>query len=69
MILDAYFAADVSLSRLSAEVGLSPFHMARAFEREVGLPPRVYLDTVRIARARILLDLGRSIADVALDVG
>jgi AraC-like DNA-binding protein len=67
--LDAYFAADVSLSRLGAIVGLSPFHVARAFADEVGLPPHVYLETVRIARARELLDRGRPIADVALDVG
>jgi AraC-like DNA-binding protein len=67
--LDEYFAADVSLSRLGAAVGLSPFHLARAFEREVGLPPHVYLETVRIARARTLLDRGRPIAEVALDVG
>jgi AraC-like DNA-binding protein len=67
--LDESFAADVSLSRLGAVAGLSPFHLARAFESEVGLPPHVYLETVRIARARALLDRGRPIAEVALDIG
>jgi AraC-like DNA-binding protein len=67
--LDACFADDVSLSRLAAIAGLSPFHLARVFEHEVGLPPHVYLETVRIARSRVLLESGRPIADVALDVG
>jgi AraC-like DNA-binding protein len=67
--LDEYLASDVSLSRLGAVVGSSPFHLARAFEREVGLPPHAYLETVRITRSRTLLDSGRPIAEVALDVG
>ncbi|MGH9162192.1 MAG: AraC family ligand binding domain-containing protein, partial [Vicinamibacteraceae bacterium] len=67
--LDEHFASDVSLARLGTVAGLSPFHLARAFAREVGLPPHVYLETVRIARARALLSRARPIAEVALDVG
>jgi AraC-like DNA-binding protein len=47
----------------------SSFHLARAFEKDVGLPPHVYLDMVRTQRARSLLDAGNPIADVAVAVG
>ncbi len=67
--IDAGHGSDVSLSRLSALVGLSPFHLARAFEKEVGLPPHVYLDAVRIRRAREMLDRAVPIAVVAIAVG
>lgn len=67
--IDAHFDTDISLSQLSALVDRSPFHFARAFTGDVGLPPHVYLDTVRIRRAREMLDRGSSIAEVALAVG
>jgi AraC-like DNA-binding protein len=67
--IDASYGSDISLSRLSALVGLSPFHLARAFEKEVGLPPHVYLDAVRIRRAREMLDRSVPIAEVAIAVG
>ncbi len=67
--IDASFAGNVTLSQLSAIAGLSPFHLARAFEKDVGLPPHVYLEMVRTQRARSLLDAGNPIADVAVAVG
>jgi AraC-like DNA-binding protein len=67
--IDAHFDTDISLAHLAALVDRSPFHFARAFTNDVGLPPHVYLDTVRVRRARELLERGASIADVALAVG
>jgi AraC-like DNA-binding protein len=67
--IDTHFDAEISLSQLAALVDRSPFHFARAFAHDVGLPPHVYLDTVRVRKARELLDRGASIADVALAVG
>ncbi|HKE13385.1 MAG TPA: AraC family transcriptional regulator [Kofleriaceae bacterium] len=67
--IDARFDSDISLSELGALVGLSPFHLARAFHHEVGLPPHVYLDTVRIRRAREMLARSVPIAAVATAVG
>src|SRR5262245_18195109 len=46
--IDAHYDASVSLSELAAVVRLSPFYFARAFQREVGLLPHAYLETVRI---------------------
>jgi AraC-like DNA-binding protein len=67
--IDAHYDADVSLSELATVVRLSPFYFARAFQKEVGLPPHAYLDTVRITRGRELLLRGVSIADVSAAVG
>lgn len=67
--IDAHFDSDISLSQLAALVDRSPFHFARAFTSDVGLPPHVYLDTVRIRKARELLDRSSPIAEVALAVG
>jgi AraC-like DNA-binding protein len=67
--MDAHFDTDISLSQLSALVHRSPFHFARTFAHDVGLPPHVYLDMVRVCKARELLDRGSSIAETAVAVG
>jgi AraC-like DNA-binding protein len=67
--LEANFSADVSLSELGTLVSLSPFYLARAFEREIGLPPHAYLEGVRIRKAREILDQGSDLASTALAVG
>jgi hypothetical protein len=41
--IEAHCDRNISLSQLSGVVGLSPFHFARAFEKEIGLPPHAYL--------------------------
>jgi len=67
--LESRFADDPSLSELAALARLSPYHFARAFAREVGLPPHAYLEGVRIQRAVERLRRGESIAATALSVG
>ena len=67
--VDAHYNADVSLSELAAVVHLSPFYLARAFQKEVGLPPHAYLETVRIRHGRELLLRGVPIADVSAAIG
>jgi len=67
--METNYSADISLSEMAQLVSLSPCHLARSFEKEVGLPPHVYLETVRIRRARELLDGGNPIVDVGLAVG
>jgi AraC-like DNA-binding protein len=51
-------------------VGLSQFHLIRAFKNSVGLSPYQYVLSARISVAKELLsNSDRSIADVALAVG
>jgi AraC-like DNA-binding protein len=65
----ANFANELSLFTLSGMVSLSPHYFARVFENETGLPPHVYLEGVRMQKARELLDRGETIVSAALSVG
>jgi AraC-like DNA-binding protein len=67
--MQAHFAEDVSLSKLAKLVSLSSYYFARAFEKQIGLPPHAYLETVRIRKACEFLDLGHGVASTALSVG
>jgi AraC-like DNA-binding protein len=67
--MEAYFASDISLTDLSERVNISPYHLARLFRREMGIPPHRYLENIRIRHAQHLLDDDLSIADVAYATG
>jgi len=67
--LEANYGEDISLAQLAALTSRSPFHLARAFSKAVGLPPHAYLESVRIQRARELLRSGMSLVNAALAVG
>ena len=59
-----------SLTRLAREVGGSPFHLARIFRQETGLPIHRYLTRVRLALALARLEQGESnLSALALDLG
>ncbi|HWG11227.1 MAG TPA: AraC family transcriptional regulator [Rhodanobacteraceae bacterium] len=69
-MLTANLAADVSLSDLALECGLSVSHFARAFRQATGLPPHRWLLRHRIERSQELLrDRSRSLSEVALACG
>ncbi len=67
--MEAHFDDDLSLSQLAELVALSPYHFARVFERESGLPPHAYLESVRVRKAREYLDQGMDLAAAALAAG
>ncbi|ASP40837.1 AraC family transcriptional regulator [Bacterioplanes sanyensis] len=67
--LDEHPTADLSLHELAQMASLSPYHMARAFKRQYGLPPHAYQIQVRLRRARQLLRLGLAATQVAHDCG
>jgi AraC-like DNA-binding protein/mannose-6-phosphate isomerase-like protein (cupin superfamily) len=58
-----------SLDALSAQVGVTPFHLVRAFTRATGLSPHRYLVQTRVRRARELLAGGMSCSFVAATTG
>ncbi|GAA4443203.1 AraC family transcriptional regulator [Phytohabitans houttuyneae] len=61
--------ANVSLAELARVASLSPYHLARTFASEFGLPPHAYQIQARIGLARRLLLAGRSATQVAYATG
>jgi AraC-like DNA-binding protein len=67
--LEDNHAKRVSLEELASAVHLSPFHLARVFKEEVGLPPHAYQTQARLRRAKDLLLRGWPISRVAHATG
>ncbi len=64
------FSEDLTLAELGEMARLSPFHMARLFRQETGLPPASFLMAVRLEEARRrLLHTQDSIADISVRCG
>jgi len=63
------FAQQVGLNDLARYVALSPYYFLRVFSAEVGMPPHAYLESVRIRHAQRLIRAGKSLAEVAVEVG
>lgn len=69
--VDSRLDDDLSVERMAAEVGISPFHFSRLFSASFGLTPHRYVLQMRVARAADLLRAARQrpLADIALAVG
>jgi AraC-like DNA-binding protein len=67
--MEEHFAENVSLHTLARHVSLSPYYLLRAFRAEVGMPPYTYLESVRIRHTQQLIKAGKSLAEVAAEVG
>jgi AraC family transcriptional regulator len=62
-------AKRISLTSISREVGMSPFHFARTFSSMVGLSPHQYLLWLRLHRSAMMLRQGASVTTAALSCG
>ncbi len=60
---------EITVERLAASVGFSPFHFYRIFQAYVGLPVMSYVRYRRLAHAAAELVQGKRILDAALDWG
>lgn len=67
--IHAHAGDDMSIGELARQAGVSRVYLSRAFERQFGVPPHVYLNAVRLANARQLLLSGMSLATVAVTAG
>lgn len=67
--IDEYFAQGINLTQLAEHVSLSPYYLLRVFHAEVGMPPYTYLENVRIRQAQRLIEAGKPLVDVAIEVG
>ncbi|HLO17093.1 MAG TPA: AraC family transcriptional regulator [Anaerolineales bacterium] len=67
--LEECFAERITLNQLAQQVALSPYYFLRAFRAEAGMPPYEYLESVRIRHAQQLIEAGKPLAEVAIEVG
>jgi len=66
----AHLDDDLPLSALSAQAGLSPFHLHRVFSTVAGETPKQFTLRLRLSRGAAMLLTGReSVLDVALACG
>lgn len=67
--LHANFCENVTMQDLVAVSGLSRAHLVRAFVKHCGVPPHVYLNAVRIQRAKAAMLAGTPLGEVAQACG
>lgn len=67
--IEAECCAPLRLHELTADAGISPSTLLRAFEKSFGLTPHRFQQSCRIAQARRLIAAGRELAEVAADCG
>lgn len=67
--LEKHYGESVALDQLAELAGLSKYYLLRSFTRQKGISPYRYLETVRIDRAKRLLEQGVRPVDAALSTG
>ena len=67
--LDEHADEPITLRRLAAQVGLSPFHVQRAFTRVVGLSPKAYQDAKRMERFPASSKRGETVTSATYEAG
>jgi len=69
-LMTEHLDGNLTVQLLADEVGLSPAHFARAFRETIGRAPHQYMLTLRLERARRLLDVPEAmLSDVAQRTG
>jgi AraC family transcriptional regulator len=68
-LMSQEISGQCSLTYISREVGMSPFHFARTFSGLVGLSPHQYLLWLRFRRSALMLRQGASVTTAALSNG
>jgi AraC-like DNA-binding protein len=67
--IDQHYADKINLDDIAAKANMSKFHFQRIFKSMYGRTPGQHLTDTRIARAKILLQQGISVAEVCAAVG
>lgn len=67
--IDRNLDTPLTLDDLASVIGRSRFHFARLFKASTGETPHQYVVQRRVKRARELLMMGRTIVEVAAEVG
>ncbi len=68
-LLHERYAEPITLAKLAAHAGFSPFYFLRAFRASVGMTPHAYLNQIRVAAAKRRLAEGSAPAEAAIACG
>jgi AraC family transcriptional regulator of adaptative response / methylphosphotriester-DNA alkyltransferase methyltransferase len=69
-ILTKNYDKRLSLSELALQVGVSGYHLNRIFKDKVGLTPRLYIEKIRIDKAKeLLLSTSATNTDICYQIG
>lgn len=69
LFIDQNFASPIDLDNIADEACFSKFHFTRLFRMIYGRTPHQYLTDVRIAKAKLLLNDGETVARACYSVG
>ncbi len=69
LFIDINFHSDINLGGIADEAFFSKFHFIRLFRMAYGKTPYQYLTSVRIEKAKLLLQNGIGVGDVCFSVG
>ena len=69
LFIDANYAIAINLDSIADEATFSKFHFMRLFKKTYGKTPHQYLTTVRIEKAKQLLQVNSPVADACYAVG
>lgn len=69
LYMDVHFAECIDLDNIADEAYFSKFHFIRLFKMAYGKTPHQYLTTVRIEKAKQLLEAEIPVSEVCLAVG
>lgn len=67
--LENHYMENIALDDLCKLTGLSKYYLLRSFTKQKGISPYSYLETIRIDKAKKLLEQGVLPIDVALQTG
>jgi len=67
--LENNYMNSIALDDLSELTGLSKYYLLRCFTKQKGISPYSYLETIRISKAKKLLEQGMMPVDAALQTG
>lgn len=68
--IESHYAESVTIERMAAEVGWAERTLKRRFRQATGLTPNLYVQKVRIDKAKkLLLATGMAVKEIAYDVG
>ncbi len=69
LFIDNNYANAIDLDNIATEASFSKFHFIRLFKKIYNQTPHQYLTSVRIEKAKLLLQTEMAVADVCFSVG